>query len=470
MLMRIAIIYPSFGVVAKANQPNIKAVADNYGVYPSMSLAYVAGALQAAGHDILFLDSMAQGLSLNDMLGKVREFSAEAMMFSLSTYLIHESMEMIQYFRKGHDALVMVGGAHMELFARETIANSNIDFGIIGEAEHTVVELIDALEHKKDVDTVDGICYRKGNSVVITKPRQKIKDLDSIPFPARNLLPMDRYYSFISRRKNYAIIISSRGCSFQCIFCEQRTGDIRYRSPKNVVDEFEECVRKYGVKEVDVFDPLFTMSKRRVIEICDELVRRDLGVIWSCRSRVDTADDETLAAMKRAGCYRIYYGIESGDEGILKNIRKFTKIQKVRETISLTKKHGILAFGYFIFGSPGDTERTIRKSIDLSLELPLDFAQFNRLSTLPGTPLYAELKKEIGYDYWKSYVQGKMKEKPLPRVGCKMSDKELDRLIGEAYRRFYFRPKVIINTLINIRSFQEIGRYAKAGLGMLQPQ
>ena len=301
---------------------------------------------------------------------------------------------------------------------------------------------------------------------MVTKPRPKIKNLDKVAFPARNLVPMNKYYSFISKKKNYTILMSSRGCTFQCSFCEQRTGDVRYRSVKNIADEFEECYYNYNVREIDVFDPLFTINKKRVIEICKEIQKRDINVVWSCRSRVDTIDEEMLIEMKKAGCYRIYFGIESGDEQILKNIKKFTNINQIKKAISITKKHKILAFGYFMFGNPGDTHKTIRRTLNLAKSLPLDYAQFNRVSFLPGTTQYDELKNQLGYDYWEEYVKDKNSEKELPRLKCNLTDKQLDAWIKKAYKEFYFRPSYILSTLFRINSFTELIRYAKAGLSM----
>ncbi len=464
--MKIAIIYPSFGVVSKVNQPNIKAVADNYGVYPNMSLAYVAGALQGANHDIIFLDAMASGYSLNDMVRIVKKFQPDIMMFTITTYLFHETIQVIRYFKNQVKAKVIIGGQHVGLFSKETLEYDDIDFGIIGEAEETVVELLDALENNNDLSKVQGMVYKNKNKIIITKPRPKIKNLDKIPFPARNLLPMKKYYSFISKYKNYAIMITSRGCTFSCSFCEQRTGDIRYRSAGNVVKEIDECYHRYKVREIDIFDPLFTINKKRVIEICNEIQKRKFKLAWSCRSRVDTIDEEMLIEMKKAGCYRIYYGIESGDETILKNIKKFTKIEQIRKSIYLTKKHKILAFGYFMFGCPGETRSSIRRTINLAKSLPLDYAQFNRFSNLPGTGNYDDLKEIIGYDYWQEYVKDKTHVKPLPRINCNLSDKELNKWIKKAYKEFYFRPRFIVNTLSNIKSFKELRRYAKAGLSM----
>ena len=420
--MRIAFIYPSFGVIAKANQPSIKAVADNYGIYPNTSLLYIAGAVQNSGHECIFLDSMAQDLSLNDMIKICKKFKPDILMFTLTTYLFHENIKVLKYFKKYVNAKIIVGGQHLSLFPKETLQNDVIDYGIIGEGELAVVELLEKLSDNKSIKNVKGIVYREKNNIKFSKPLDKMINLDKIAFPARNLIPMNKYYSFISKYKNYTIMMTSRGCTFQCSFCEQRTGDVRYRSAVNVVDEMEDCFYNYNVREIDIFDPLFTINKKRVIEICNEIQKRDIKIAWSCRSRVDTIDDEMLIEMKKAGCYRIYFGIESGDEQILKNIKKFTTQKKITKAIKLTKKHKILAFGYFMFGNPGETHKSIKNTIKLAKSLPLDYAQFNRFSNLPGTTIYDEVKQKLGYDYWREYVIDKNVEKSLPRIKCDLSD------------------------------------------------
>jgi len=465
--MKIALIYPAFGVVSVVNQPNVKAVADNYGVYPNISMAYVAGALRDSGHELIFLDAMASNYSIDDIIKKLKRFKPKVLMFTMTTYLFHQTLEIITYIKKKYTCKIIVGGAHLSLFPRETLKHKIIDFGIIGEAEETVVELVNSIETKSSFKEVDGIVFNENGRIIITKLRRKIKNLDKIPFPARELLPINKYYSFISKYKNYTIIMTSRGCTFQCSFCEQSTGDIRYRSVKNVVDEMEECVTRFNIKEFDIFDPLFTINKQRVIDICQEIRRRNLSIFWSCRSRVDTITVDMLKEMKKAGCYRIYYGIESGDEKILKNIKKYTKLTQIKKAISLTKKNKILAFGYFMIGCPGETKKSIINTINLAKSLSLDYAQFSRLSTLPGTSLYDELKDKIGYDYWKKYINDKSIEVSLPRIDCKLTDKELNQYIKKAYIEFYFRPKFILKTLISIKSYSEFIRYVKASFGMI---
>ena len=372
-----------------------------------------------------------------------------------------------KFFKTKYHCNIIVGGQHVSLFPYETLRKKEIDFGIIGEAEETIVELINALEKKKKLEDIQGIVYKKNKKVKITKLRDKIKNLDKVPFPARNLIPMKKYFSYITKYKNYAIIMTSRGCTFQCSFCEQRTGDVRFRSPKNVVDEIEECTKKFNVREIDIFDPLFTINKKRVIQICKEIQKRKIKINWSCRSRVDTIHEDMLIEMKKAGCYRIYFGIESGDENILKKLRKNTTILKIKNAIHLTKKNKILAFGYFMIGNPGESIRTIKKTIKLAKELPLDYAQFSRLSVLPGTSLYEELKTQIGYDYWQEYIKDKKNERALPRVDSELSEETINKYIKKAYKEFYFRPSVMINFLLNIKSLNEFLRYIKAGFNML---
>ena len=190
--MKISLIYPSFGVVSVINQANIKPVADNYGVYPNMSLAYVAGVLQTSGHKLIFLDAMASNYSLNDMIRKLKLFRPQIMMFSLTTYLFHDTIEIIKRIKEACPAMVIVGGQHVGLFPKETLKYKVIDIGIIGEAEETIVELLNALDKNKSLASIKSICYRENGKVIVTRKRNKIKDLDKNQIPARNLLPMNK--------------------------------------------------------------------------------------------------------------------------------------------------------------------------------------------------------------------------------------------------------------------------------------
>lgn len=463
--MKIALIYPPFGPVE--NQPNIEVVSDNYGVFPPLNLAYVAAILEELGHEVALIDANALQLSKKDVLKRVKKFNPDLLGFTITTYLFHETLEWIRYLKYETDLPVMVGGTHLNLYPKETLKYKEIDYGIRGEAEQVMPEFMSTLERGGKLDNVDGIIYKKKGKIVINNPVPYNYDLDSVPFPARHLLPNEKYYSFISKKKNFTAMITSRGCPFRCIFCEQGGKPFRFRSGKNVVDEMEECYYNFNIKEIDIFDSTFTLNKKRVVDICQEIRKRKLEIDWSIRSRVDTIDEKILEELGRSGCIRIYYGIESGDENILRTIGKEIKLTYIKKIIRKTKEMGINTFGYFMFGCPGETEETIKRTINFAIELDLDYAQFNKLSTLPGTNLYKILKKKIKEDYWRIFLKDESKRKILPRVGCNLSEEEIEIWVKNAYKKFYFRPKYILKVLKNVRSFNEIWRYTKAAIEML---
>ena len=463
--MRIALIYPPFGNIE--NQPNIKAVADNYGLFPPLSLAYVAGILQHAGHKVKLIDANALRLSKQEVLKEVRDFSPDLLAFTVTTYLFYPVLKWIRYLKENTGLKVLIGGVHMGLYPKETLSHKEIDYGIIGEAEEALPKLISALETKKSLKDISGICYRKGNKVIVTKPRALIKNLDNIPFPLRDQLPNNKYCSFVSTKKNFATMITARGCPFKCIYCEQGNTPYRMRSAANIVDEIEKCYNKYKVKEIDFFDPEFTINKKHVIGICKEIKRRGINIAWSCRSRVDTVDNEMLKEMSKAGCYRIYYGIESGVPSILKTLKKGTNLEIIRKNIALTKKNNIMTFGYFMIGSPGETKETIKRTVKFAKELNLDYAQFSKVSTLPGTELYKMLKPQLGYDYWQKFILNEKNRITLPRYRCSLSEEEIEEEVRKAYMQFYFRPVQLMKKISRTKSFDELRRDFKAALSML---
>jgi radical SAM superfamily enzyme YgiQ (UPF0313 family) len=463
--MRIALVYPPFGIVE--NQPNIKAVADNYGVFPPLNLSYVAAIAKNAGHKVRLIDANALNLSKEEILKEVKRFNPDVIAFTITTYMFYSVLKWAEFLKKNTGAKTLMGGAHMGLYPEETMSHDEIDYGIIGEAEETLPELIDALEKNKPLKNVKGICYKKGKKVMVTPKRGLVKDLDKIPFPLRDQLPNKRYCSFVSKKRNFATMITARGCPFNCIYCEQGGQVYRMRSAKNVVDEIEECYNNYNVKEIDFFDPEFTINKKHVMSICREIRKRNIKISWSCRSRIDTVDSEMLKEMAKAGCYRIYYGIESGVESILKTLKKGTNLGIIRKNIDLTKKNKIMTFGYFMVGSPGETKETIKKTVKFAKELNLDYAQFSKVSTLPGTELYELLKPQLGYDYWKGFILNEKNRRVLPRYKCNLSEKEIEEEARKAYIQFYFRPSYLIKKIPRTSSFSEIKTDFKAAFSMV---
>ena len=295
-------------------------------------------------------------------------------------------------------------------------------------------------------------------------------EIDKLPFPARHLLPNEKYYQFISKKKNFTIMLTAKACPFKCSFCPIGRMPYSERKVENVMKEVEECYKKYHVREIDFFTPTFTVNKKFVFEFCDglrKLRKKDIKIDWSCRSRIDTINEEMLKNMADVGCKRVYYGIESSNPKILKNIHKDIGLEQVKKTIKLTQKYGIKALGFFMIGNPGETKESVENTIRFAKSLNLDYVQVMRTIAKPCTNLDDELKEKTGKDYWRDFVLGKEKEKRLPNIWCDLSEEEINNYVKKMYLKLYLNPIYIIKTILRIKSFSELKRYIRAGIEML---
>jgi len=422
--LKVALVYPPYGPVR--NEPGIRTVKENYGIFPSLSLLYVAGILERAGCEVLFLDAHAEDLTLDQTVARLRSFSPDFVGYTMTTYLFFQTMDWIKAIRAQVDVPTIVGGVHMSIYPRETLAYPEVDYGITHEAEIALPQLLTAITGGKDLSQIRGVTYRQPDGTVVVTPKAADVDVNAAPFPARHLLDNSIYYSFISKYKNFSCFITSRGCPYKCIFCEQGSKAFRARTPDNVCDELEICVKEQGIRELDFFDSSFTIRKDRVIAICEEIQRRKLDIVWAARTRVDCISDDVLSAMQRAGCTRIYYGIESANREVLSTLKKSTSLEMYRDVVSRTKKYGIHTFGYFMVGNPYETDATVRQTIRLALSLDLDYAQFSKVTPMPATEMYTLLVKETGRDYWQEHIEQGIDE-DIPRPLCDLTDEEIQR-------------------------------------------
>ncbi len=460
--LKVALVYPPYGPVR--NEPGIKTVKENYGIFPSLSLLYVAGILEDAGPTEDYI--ARQGSGLDDTVARLQKFGPDYVAYTLTTYLFFQSMDWIKAIKQKVDVPVIAGGVHMSIYPRETLTYPEIDYAVTHEAEYALPELLAALVKRTNLADVRGIAFKQTDGTVVVTPKQKDCDVDLAPYPARHLIDNSLYYSFISKYKNFTCFITSRGCPYKCIFCEQGSKPFRARSPQNVVDELELCYKEYGIRELDFFDSSFTIRKDRVIAICEEINRRKLPLVWAARTRVDCITDDVLDAMSKAGCTRIYYGIESGNREILHTLKKSTSIEMYKDVVTRTKNHGIHTFGYFMVGNPHETEATIRQTIRLALDLDLDYAQFSKVTPMPATEMYTLLLKETGRDYWREHILNRSDE-DIPRPLCDMSDAEIQRWARLAYLRFYYRPKAIAKAVRRVKSRDELKRSIATAWQML---
>jgi len=459
--LKVALVYPPYGPVK--NEPGIKAVKENYGIFPSLSLLYVAGILENAGCEVLFIDAHAEDLDLEETVARLEAFGPSYIGYTITTYLFFQTLDWIRAIKKRVDVPTLVGGVHLSIYPAETLTHSSITYAVTGEAERSLPNLLFALENGRPLEDVKGIAFRKDNrptaegGEVIVTPHASTVDVDESPMPARHLIDNSIYYSFISKYKNFSCFITSRGCPYKCIFCEQGSKAFRARSPKNTVDELEMCYHEHGIRELDFFDSSFTIRKDRVIAICEEIERRKLPIVWAARTRVDCINKDVLKAMRRAGCSRIYYGIESGNREILRVLKKSASLSQMKRVVKETREVGIDTFGYFMVGNPYDTPHTIRQTIRLALDLDLDYAQFSKVTPMPATEMYRMMLEETGVDYWREFVL-EPHDRLVPRPRCSMTDAEIQKWTRLAYLRFYYRPSMIRRQLKNVQSPGEFKR------------
>jgi len=286
------------------------------------------------------------------------------------------------------------------------------DFDVVvkGEGEQAMLELLRTYDSSSDPQSVRGIVYHKGNNgeakqqgeIVFTDPRILEPDLDKIAFPARDLFPNDRYIEYWKRRSGNAAtsVFTTRGCPFNCEFCSNAVFGISYRerSPENVVDEVEQAL-SFGYDRIHFADDVFTLNRERVLKICDEIRRRGLHFKWECLGRVDSIDEEICIAMKDAGCDRIYFGIESGNDLILKLMKKKITLDRARKAVQAAHEAGLSTGAFFILCYPGETDDTVLETLHFTVSLPLDYLSFTMPYPLPGTALYERVNGRISKEW-----------------------------------------------------------------------
>jgi len=464
--MRIALVYAPYH--NKLFNENLTTVDDEFGKYTPLNLLYLASILRKDGHDVQVVDAYAENLSKDEALERVAEFDPTLIGFSLHAVVnFYDTLDWIRHFKKHLPVPNLVGGTCFSGYPDECMTHKEIDFGIIGTALGTVPHFLHEFRNGRRFHEVPGLCYREGGEARINRVPKAKEPVHHLPMPARDLIRNEKYYQYISKRRNFTIMMTMMGCPFRCNFCPIPSKPFNIRTVESVLAEIDDCYHQHGIREIDFFDAILPISGRRMRKICEGLIRRGYDLVWSCRSRVDNVNGELLHLMARAGCVRIYYGIEAADASTLDSIKKDISLDRVRETIRLTNEAGIKPLGFFIIGNPGETKERARNTMRLAKSLNLEYAQFSLMTAKMDTPLYDELIEHIGYDYWREYIRGTVEEQVLPRPWTELAHEEVVALTKEAYIRFYLTPGHVLRILHKVCSFDELQRYVKAGVKML---
>jgi len=363
---------------------------------PPLSLSYLASVLNREGIEVKILDFLVTQYLPKKLRRELEDYRPQLVGVTCVTLNYPIARRMLKAC-KAFDPYIftVIGGPHVTFAPEETLLQSSwIDAIVIGEGERTLVELVRAVEEDKDIHQVPGIAFADGGMVVKTPPQARIENLDQLPLPARELLPMARYRALGTP----CTVITSRGCPFSCIFCSGRRmfgPKVRFRSPGLVVDEIQKLQRDFGLAKINIVDDTFTLNHQHTRAVCEEMLRRSLKIKWSVFARVDRISEDMAQLMNRAGCEWVLFGVESADEGILKTIRKGITPDGVRRGVKIAAEAGINVFNSFILGLPGESWDTALKSMAFGDELYHKYGAkygFHILSPLPGTELYERAK------------------------------------------------------------------------------
>jgi radical SAM superfamily enzyme YgiQ (UPF0313 family) len=429
---------------------------------PPLGLAYIAATLEKVGNKVEIIDSAALKLDADETIKRVIDNGFEFVGITVMTPTIGSAMEVARKIKeKNKSIFVFMGGAHVTALPEKTLEIfPEIDAIVIGEGEITTPILIKSIEKNKSLKDVLGIAYRKNGKIIVNPPRSVIKNLDELPLPAYHLLPINKYRPYPPHGKKlpYMAIMTSRGCPFRCTFCSKPVHGKLYRakSPKAIIDEIKYIKENFKIKEILFYDDSFTLDRNRIIELCDEMIKNNIYIPWSCETRVNLVDKELLSKMKSAGCYIISYGVESGNQEILNTIKKDITIEQIRNAFKLTREAGISIVSYFMLGCPGDTERTMKQTIEFAKELDANFAQFSICTPFPGTEIADLIDKKDEIDWNKlTYVSNRSESIPFV-LSKNLNEEQLKKYYNEAYKEFYLRPSFVIKTILRIRNMGDI--------------
>ena len=434
-----------------------------YGVFPPLGIALLASILERDRHRVKIIDCAAEGIPAADIMKHIRERFDFIGITALSQSA-PIAYELARVIKKHFDTPIIMGGVHATAMPDEVVSNPCIDVCVRGEGEEAIRDIIS----NKPFSEIKGISYRDGGIHIHNQGRESIPELDSYPFPAYHLLPMERYRSMLGVAVKWPSIglIISRGCPGKCEYCYPNSlGDkVRMKSPGRILEEMLLLKNKYGIKEIDFYDDTFTFYKNKIYEICDLLISSNAGLVWSCLTRPDFVDEPMLKQMKKAGCHQVMYGIESGSPEIRLRIKKKINID-FKKIIRMTHRAGIRVRATYMIGNYDEKRDDVLKTISFAKFIDTDFAVFNVCTPFPGTALYSRLEGEgrILTKDWSRYDFFNLVFKH-PHL----SAEETARLYRQANKEFYLRPIVFIRQLKCIYSLTRLRLIIKMGIAFIR--
>ncbi|MCK5013985.1 MAG: radical SAM protein [Candidatus Omnitrophica bacterium] len=421
-------------------------------VYPPLGLAYIATNLkQHNPNDIIkILDSKGRNLNLNQTIAEIKSFNPDIIAITALTETLPGVIEIGEACKELFpDRLRIIGGPHITVDSETVIKLGLFQLGVIGEGEFTFLEIVD--EYKKIgkiPEDIKGTIRYTDEEIKKNELRPRIEDLDLLPLPDRSFFANEIYGPYLAR-KPWTYVTVSRGCPFGCAFCMKGVWGSKttFNSGRRVFEEMKNCVEEFKIREIWFRDDTFTLRRKDVLELCELIIKDKLKVRWTMFTRVDRIDEEMIIVLKKAGCYKVDFGVESGDQAILDLMKKGTTIEQIKNAFAICRKVGMQTHGFFMIGYPRETKETIQRTIGLAREIA-DWASFNSVSVYPNTELY-DLAVREGY-FAPRTVDG-IKGQSVLENFCNSDElptEEILRLTNLAYKKFYLRPGHIIRLFI----------------------
>lgn len=442
------------------------------GETPPLGLAWLAAVCREKGYECEIVDASALGLDIDGVLKKINHASPEYVGLTAVNITFSKVAKISAAIKESRkDIKIIIGGPHFtSLPIKSMELVPHFDVGVIGEGEETIIELLNALEAKDNLENVKGLAIRKDNSVYLTPTRPFIKKLDQLPFPAWNLLPdLAKYYSppvHTLKKFPAALLVTSRGCPSQCTFCDRSVFGNAYRtfSADYVFSMIRYLYDRYQIREIQFRDDNLVVNKRFLKELCLKLKEAKLDLCWSCVGRVDMVTPSLLKMMKRGGCWSISYGIESGSQEILDVIKKKITIKQIKDAVRWTKENGINCVGFFMAGHPKEDKDSMAQTLRLIKELPLDEFHMTFFTPHPGTEVYSVIER---YGKFQEDWDNMTEWNPV-FIPEGLTKEDLVKYSKKALLVFYMRPRIMLSYIKKIKSWKHLKTYFSGFLSYLE--
>ena len=466
--MKILFLVPPETISLESSVP--KALEGGKGYYPKLGLLYVAAYYEReTGNQPVFIDCPPENVSQEELSRRVKEVQPDMVAMSIMTFNLLDSLHTARILKRDHPNLkVCLGGPHVNLYPKETLHQPEIDYVVFGEGEKIFFHLIQALESGDSLKSIKGLGWKEKSVEHINSAETELLNLNELPFPARHLVDISSYKHIIGEGRQFFTIQATRGCPAACSFCDIRKTKFRVRSPESVVDEIEELV-EMGVDDLFFVDDTITIDKKNVLEICDLIVKRNIKIHFKISARVDTINKEVIAALKKAGCYRIHYGIESASPKHLKYLQKGQTPEKVERACKMTRDAGLGFFAYMMIGIPHETKEEMFETVDFAKKLKPDYAQFSICTPYPKVELYYQMIQEgiVPEDYWQEFAENPSADFKIKFWNKDFSEEELRDLQDECHARFYRSPTYLMKQITKLRSWSDFTAKARMGTRIL---